>query len=509
MATIPDLLSAGGDADPALLVPGDDGWAAITYGELRGQVARLAGQLRGAGIGPQDRVAIVLPNGPEAAIAFLAVSSCAVAAPLNPQFREAEFAFYLRDLGARSIITRDGFAPEATAAAAEGTLRLSLEGAPGTLRLTAGGSALPLRDAEPPGGDATALVLHTSGTTARPKMVPLLHANLAASARNVAETLALAPADRCMNVMPLFHIHGLVACVLASLASGGSVACSPGFDAFRFRDWLGAARPTWYSAVPTMHQIVAGRAAREPMTTPGERLRFVRSSSAALPLPVLEQAEAAFGAPMVEAYGMTEASHQIATNQPPPGARQPGSVGTGGRVQVAVLDAAGRQLPAGQPGEVVIKGASVFAGYEANPGANADAFIDGWFRTGDEGYLDAGSFLTLTGRLKEMINRGGEKVAPAEVEEALLRHPGIAQAVVFAVPHERLGEEVGSAIVAAAGAAPSEAEVQRFVARYLAEFKVPRTIVFVDELPRGATGKLQRIGLAERLGLVADGRPPS
>ena len=344
-------------------------------------------------------------------------------------------------------------------------------------------------------------MLHTSGTTSRPKLVSLTQLNLTTSAGNIAESLELTGADRCLNVMPLFHIHALMAAVLASLAAGGAVACTPGFDAFKFFDWLDDLQPSWYTAVPTMHQLILQRARGRSDVIERNPLRFLRSSSAALPPSVMEQLERAFGAPLVEAYGMTEASHQMTCNPLPPAARKPGSVGRGTGVEVAVMDEGGGLLPGGETGEVVIRSGSVTRGYENNPEANAAAFTDGWFRTGDQGYLDRDGYLFLTGRLKEIINRGGEKVSPREVDEVLLRHPAVEQAVTFAVPHQRLGEEVAAAVVLAGGETAGERELREHAARHLAGFKVPRTIVFVDEIPKGPTGKLQRIGLAQQLGL--------
>ena len=347
----------------------------------------------------------------------------------------------------------------------------------------------------------TALLLHTSGTTSRPKLVPLSHANLAASALHIGQTLTLTANDRCLNIMPLFHIHGLVAAVLSSLASGGSVFCTPGFNALRFSQWLGEAQPTWYTAVPTMHQAILARVARNPDALAKAKLRFIRSSSASLPAQVMAELEATFGCPVIESYGMTEASHQMTSNRLPPGARKPGSVGVAAGPEVAIMAQDGRLLKPGETGEIVIRGPNVIAGYENNPEANASAFAHGWFHTGDQGMLDDDLYLRVTGRLKEIINRGGEKISPLEVDEVLMDHPAVAQVVTFAMPHEKLGEEVAAAIVLREGFNASEAEIRSFAYSRLAEFKVPRKIVILEEIPKGATGKLQRIGLAAKLGL--------
>jgi acyl-CoA synthetase (AMP-forming)/AMP-acid ligase II len=333
-------------------------------------------------------------------------------------------------------------------------------------------------------------------------MVALTQGNLCASAANVAASLALGPGDRCLNVMPLFHIHGLVAAVMASLHAGGSVFCAPGFNALRFFGWLEESRATWYTAVPTIHQAVLDRAPRNVEVLERVRLRLVRSSSAALPPQVMARLEEVFRAPVIEAYGMTEAAHQMASNPLPPRARKPGSVGVAAGPEIAIMDGAGRLLPAGGTGEVVIRGRNVTAGYLGNAAANASAFAGGWLRTGDQGWIDDEGYLRLTGRLKEIINRGGEKISPREVDETLLDHPAVAQAVTFALPDAKLGEEVAAVIVLREGAAATEAEIRDFARARLAPFKVPRRVLFLAEIPKGATGKLQRIGLAEKLGLV-------
>jgi len=347
-----------------------------------------------------------------------------------------------------------------------------------------------------------ALVLHTSGTTSRPKIVPLTQENVCASAMHIAASLALTPADRCLNIMPLFHIHGLVAAVLSSLAAGASVACTPGFNALQFFALLGELSPTWYTAVPTMHQAIAGRAARHREVIAAHPLRLIRSSSAPLPPQVMAALEEVFGVPVIEAYGMTEAAHQMASNPLPPRARKPGSVGVAAGPEIAIMDESGRLLPAGQAGEVVIRGPNVTSGYRDNPQANATAFTNGWLRTGDQGVFDGEGYLWLTGRLKEIINRGGEKISPREVDDVLMDHPAVAEVVAFALPHDKLGEDVAAAVVLKDGASVSERELQKFAGERLAAMKVPRKILFLDEIPKGTTGKLQRIGLAQRLGLA-------
>jgi acyl-CoA synthetase (AMP-forming)/AMP-acid ligase II len=499
-ATLNALLASGAASAPAIRAPGRP---ALSYAGLRDLAAATIARLNGIGIGRNDRVAIVLPNGPEMAAAFIAIGAGATTAPLNPAYRADEFNFYLTDLKAKALVVQKGVATEARDVAAKlgvTVLELVPGDHAGSFTLEGGTPAKVSQPGVAEAGDI-ALVLHTSGTTARPKIVPLSQANICASARHIGGTLALSPADACLNIMPLFHIHGLIAAVLSSLGAGGAVICTPGFDALRFFRLLDEERPSWYTAVPTMHQTILTRADRNAEIIERAKLRFIRSSSASLPGPVMEQLEAVFGCPLVESYGMTEASHQMASN-PLAGPRKPGSVGQAAGPEVAIMDDDGTILPQGEIGEVVIRGPNVTAGYEANPDANAKAFTHGWFRTGDQGAFDAEGFLTLTGRLKELINRGGEKVSPLEVDGVLSAHPAVAQALTFAMPHAKLGEEVAAAVVLREGADCSERELRDFVAQQLADFKVPRKVVFLPEIPKGATGKLMRIGLAEKLGLT-------
>ncbi|MEM9047617.1 MAG: acyl--CoA ligase [Pseudomonadota bacterium] len=493
--TIPDLL-AGRDG-PALGAPGRPD---LDYAGLSATIERVGGQLAGLGNGPGDGVAIVLPNGPEAAACFLAVASFATAAPLNPAYTEAEFAFYLEDLSAKRLILA-GNAETPARAAAE---RLGIPVSVLSAGAAAGDIALDAPKAKPGRrnrAEDAALVLHTSGTTSRPKIVPLTAANICASAAHIATSLTLSPADRGLNVMPLFHIHGLIAAVLSSLAAGAAVTCTPGFDALKFFGWLGAERPSWYTAVPTMHQAILTRAKRNQAALAEIRLRLIRSSSAALPVPVLEALEATFGCPVIEAYGMTEAAHQMAANPLPPAARKPGTVGVAAGPEVAIMDAEGRLLPTGAVGEIVIRGPNVTPGYRNNPKANAENFTQGWFRTGDQGAIDGQGYITIRGRLKEIINRGGEKISPREVDDVLIAHPAIAQVVTFAIPHRMLGEDVAAAVVLEEGAEADAAALRAYAAERLAAFKVPARIEILAEIPKGATGKLQRIGLAEKLGI--------
>ncbi|MBV9952402.1 MAG: AMP-binding protein, partial [Acidimicrobiia bacterium] len=487
---------------PALLAPGR---APCSYRELAAVCDHLAEALAAVGVRPGQPVALSAPNGPEAASAFLGISRVTACAPLNPASTTAELTFLLDDMEAAAVVVVGDAGPAREAADALGITVLDLLSDPardpaGVVRtLVPMGTVQPL---PPAPEDAIALILHTSGTTAKPKQVPLTGRNLATSAANVARTLQLTEADRCGNVMPLFHIHGLVAALLASLHAGGSVLCTPGYEPGTYLASLREAGCTWYTAVPTIHQAVLGEVERagEPQQRP--RLRFIRSASSALPPTVMAGLERVFDAPVVEAYGMTEASHQITCNPLPPGERRSGSVGPVD-AGIAVMGDDGRLLPEGATGEVVIRGANVTAGYLRNDEANATAFVDGWFRTGDQGVVDDG-YLRLTGRLKELINRGGEKISPREVDEVLLDHPAVARAATFATPHPTLGENVAAAVVLAPGATATEEELRAHATGRLTAHKVPARILLVDAIPLGPTGKLQRIGLAAALGLDAE-----
>jgi len=503
--------------------PHDDALLALgrksaSYASLLAQIDETARWLASRGIIREDRVAVVMPNGPEMASLFLAVSSVATCAPLNPAYRASEFEFYLSDLQPKMLIVDHamdsavrGVAQAAGIEIVELHRRDQDDLAPaGSFRLDPeAGLPAPHVVVDYATAIDVALVLHTSGTTSRPKIVPLTHENLCASAAGIARSLELAAGDRCLNIMPLFHVHGLVGALLSSLFAGASVVCAPGYQATEFFNWLAEFHPTWYTGVPTMHHGILTRAAANREILAAHRLRFIRSCSAALPPTMMADLEAAFGVPVLEAYGMTEASHQMSCNGLPPRPRKPGSVGHATGIEIAIMDEAGALLQTGVEGEVVIRGQSVTRGYQNNPEANLKSFTDGWFRTGDQGRFDSDGDIFLTGRIKELIVRGGEKIAPREIDEALLTHPAVAQALAFAVPDAVLGERVAAAVVLKAQAAITEFELCEHAASVLADFKVPEKIVFLAEIPKGPTGKQQRIGLAEKLGLAGLGETPA
>jgi acyl-CoA synthetase (AMP-forming)/AMP-acid ligase II len=465
----------------------------ITYGELRKQIQNVAEALAAVGVNRGDRIGLALPNGLANIVTFLAASVAGTAAPLNPAYKEEEFRFYLEDTNAKVLLLPPDGLDEARAAAGDIPILTVDMDATGAVSLRGVTDRKPVAAPKP---DDVALILHTSGSTGRPKRVPLSHANLSISAGNVARHYQLSSSDVSLCVMPLFHVHGLVASTLATLSTGGTVVVPTKFSPLSFWQTAKEHGATWYSAVPTIHQLLLARVKKDgPRPAGAEKLRFIRSCSASLPPQVMHDLEAAFGAPVLEAYGMTEAAHQMASNPLPPAERLPGSVGRGTDVQVSIMDADGNHLPLGTRGEVVIKGPNVVRGYENNPEANATSFVDGWFRTGDQGVLDENGYLTLTGRLKEMINRGGEKISPREIDEVLLAHPKVAEAVAFGVPHTAWGEEVAAAVTLKADA--TEAELLAYCKERLADFKRPKQIHITTAIPRTATGKIQRRVVAQ------------
>jgi acyl-CoA synthetase (AMP-forming)/AMP-acid ligase II/acyl carrier protein len=508
VGTIGNLLEQQANRYPTAVAIDAPSRSPLSYYDLYQQIQETGEKLYRFGVGRNDRVAIVLPNGPEMAVTFLSVSSFATCAPLNPAYRQSEFEYYLSDLQVDAVIVQsdsDNCVRDIALALKIPLLELTpIYDQPAGLFLLNGdqrASATRTGEADP---EDVALVLHTSGTTSKPKIVPLKHRNLIASAANIYKSLSLTGEDRCLNIMPLFHIHGLMASVLASIASGASVICTPGFNAAQFFNWLDSHEPTWYTAVPTMHQAVLARSEENKHILSKIQLRFIRSCSAALLPQMMVKLEDVFSAPVVEAYGMTEASHQMTCNPLPPGQRKPGSVGIATGVEVAIMgENSNDLLPLGEVGEIVIRGPNVTEGYANSPEANEKSFSKGWFRTGDQGFLDPDQYLFITGRIKEIINRGGEKISPREIDEILLQHPQVIQAVSFAIPDKTLGEDVAAAVVVKDDST-TEPELRRFANQHLAFFKIPKRIFILDEIPKGPTGKLQRIGLAEQLGITGD-----
>jgi acyl-CoA synthetase (AMP-forming)/AMP-acid ligase II/acyl carrier protein len=500
--TIYQILRSWAEDTPDAIAIASPGHESITYLQLFDKVDYIINSLNKFGIGSNDRVAIVLPNGIEMIAVFLGVSCIAISAPLNPLYRENEFDFYLSDLSVKALVVRSGVdSAAASAAQRRGIPVIEVVSASNTavacgftLNGPAPSSFGRYHLAAP---DDVALVLHTSGTTSNPKRVPLTHRNLCASALSQRDTLNLTSNDRCLNIMPLFHIHGLVGGLLSSLTAGGSFVVTPNFEGNCFIDWMMDMKPTWYTAVPAMHQAILRSAGDRAGTIKENRLRFIRSSSAPLPPTIMAELEALFKVPVIEAYGMTEAAHQITSNPLPPLERKSGSVGMATHTEVAVVDGTGNFLEAGENGEIVVRGVSVTLGYEDNNEANQKSLSNGWFRTGDLGQIDSDGYLFLTGRLKELINRGGEKISPREIEEVLLEHPDVLQAVAFAIPHPSLGEDIAAVVELRNQAWTAEANIRGYLVSRLAAFKLPSRLLILDEIPMTSTGKVRRTELAE------------
>lgn len=504
-ATLYALLSVlartAGDA-PALCAPGR---APLSYRRLLARVDDLAAALSARGVGRQDRLALILPDGPELAVAFLGISKTATCAIQSPAPGAREHSAALSRLRSSGVVLPTGSAAAARQAARALGLpifELSLDPTDeaGAISLLAGLPGERPCSPAPPAPSDVMLLLPTSGTTACPRLVPLSHGNVYAAATAMAKVLALGPADRCLNIMPLFHIHGL-STITASIAAGASVFLSPGFEPQHFFAWVSECRPTWTTASPTIYRAIRDLIPGEAVSQAAGSFRFLRSASSPMPPQLLTELEQLFQAPFLEAYGMTEAAPLIANSPLPPGERKLGSVGRAAGTELAIADEQGRFLGPREVGEILVRGPNVLPAYVEDPTTNAAAFLQGYLRTGDLGYLDEDGFLFITGRLKEIINRGGEKVSPHEVEAELLEHVAVAEAVSFPIPHPRLGEEVAAAVVVRSGQSVSERVLQHYLARRLVDFKVPRRIVFVKELQRGHTGKLQRSSLARQLGL--------
>ena len=468
----------------------------VSYDSLRQQVVGMASALASVGIRRGDTVAITLPNGLPAITSFLAAAIAGTAAPLNPAYPYEEFLFFLRDTAARILLCPPVGAEDARSAAADCNLPVfSVEmSEQGNVSLLGAPSGVPVLE---PTAEDIALILHTSGSTGRPKRVPLRHFNLAVSAANIANTYALTEEDVSLCIMPLFHVHGLIGSALSTLVSGGTVVVPTKFNALTFWKTVRENRVTWYSGVPTMHQLLLARAHHKPVEAAS--LRFIRSCSAPLSAELIHKIESLFGVPFVEAYGMTEAAHQMTSNPLPPRHRKAGSVGVGAGLRVSIMDTEGNHLAIGQRGEVAIQGANVFRGYANNPEANARTFVNGWFRTGDEGWLDSDCYLHLTGRIKDIIIRGGENVAPHEVDEVLLKHPAVAAAVTFGFTHPTLGEEVAAAVVLREPHGATESALIKHCRELLAEYKSPKKIYLVKSIPTTATGKIRRRAVAAAL----------
>ena len=473
----------------------------LNYKDLKLFIDKISKQLAGNGLSNKDRAAIVLPNGPYMASSFLAISSYMSAAPLNPSYKSEEYEFYLKDLNPKIVLVEKNSENPVVDVAKKLKIELceinpEKDGPSGIFNIYEKESEYSLPDE-----NDEALVLHTSGTTSRPKIVPLTNKNIFSSAENISKSLNLSKNDHCLNIMPLFHIHGLIAILASSMKAGASVCASNGFNAIKFLDMAKSEKITWYSGVPTMHQAILLRARRNLEVAKLLKLRLIRSSSASLPPVVFKDLNDVFSCPVIEAYGMTEATHQMTSNPLPPKQQKAGFVGLPAGPEVCIMNENGEVLNQGDEGEVCIKGENVTLGYDNNEEANKTSFTNGWFRTGDQGYFDNEGYLKISGRLKEIINKGGEKISPLEVDNVLMDHPLIDQAVCFGYEDKMLGENIASAIIIKNGETCSENDVLKYAQEKLAKFKIPKKIFFVEEIPKGATGKLQRNVLAKKFGL--------
>ena len=473
----------------------------LSYGEFKIFNEKISRQLAATNVINSDRAAIVLPNGPLMASSFLSISSYMSAAPLNPSYKQEEFEFYLDDLKPKFLLVEPNSKSLAVIAAKNLNIpvfemKISDNQPLGTFELFDKET-----DYKNPNNFDEALVLHTSGTTSRPKIVPLSNLNIFTSAVNISKSLKLTADDHCLNIMPLFHIHGLIAVLSASAKVGASVCASNGFNALKFLDLAETQNITWYSGVPTMHQAILLRAQKNSDKAKKLNLRFIRSSSASLPPAIFEQLNDIFQTPVIEAYGMTEATHQMASNPLPPAIQKPGLVGMPAGPEICIMNDKNEKLPQGEIGEICIKGDNVTNGYENNPEANKQSFVNDWFRTGDEGFFDEDGYLKISGRLKEIINKGGEKISPLEVDNILMDFLPIDQALCFGYKDKMLGEDIAVAIKLKENKSCTEDDIKSYANEKLAKFKIPKKIFIVEDIPKGATGKLQRIGLAKKFGL--------
>jgi amino acid adenylation domain-containing protein len=487
---------------PAFVAPGR---LTLSYAALVAQVEALIERLQRLGVQRQDRIAIVLPDGPEMATAFLAVSACATVAPLNPLYRTAEIEAAFANIRPAALLTQTGMNMPALQVARAHDIPVFeitvLPDTPAGVFQFAGEPVRPFRSRELTVPGDVLLLLNTSGTTSLPKLVPITQRNICSYIPASNAMLSLSPADRGFHFLPLYNSHGIIFCLLSPLLSGGACLFLPAFDPSRFFEWMEELRPTYYSCVPTMHQAILEAAPRHRDIIARSALRFLRSSSATLPPQIIAKLEETFQVPLIEAYGLTETGGAVVCSPLPPRKRKIGSVGLPLGVDLAILDQAGNVLPAEKVGEIALRGERVLSAYgDGTPVPRTN----GWLRSGDIGHLDSEGYLYITGRVKEIINRGGTKIFPREVEEALLGHPAVAQAVVFALPDARLGEVVGAAVVLRAEQTADAETLRRFLAERLVPHKIPRTLLFLDALPTSDIGKLIRVGLAERLGLTSD-----
>jgi acyl-CoA synthetase (AMP-forming)/AMP-acid ligase II/acyl carrier protein len=475
----------------------------LLFSDLIEEIDKAGRWLHKAGFGHEARVGIAFPNSPEAMLVLVGVLCNAAAVPINPNLTPVELDEQLTVLRLDALVVPNGVEAEAEKAAKRRDLRvIHAEGnRDGTIGISFRSTQVDVPSPESKlCPDHVALVLQTSGTTAVPKLVPRTHANLLAAAAKTRAWFALSSDDLCLCATPFYHAQGVEVNILPALLSGGGTVIPNNHLDVNASEWLQELAPTWFAAGPTLlRRMLEGL----PVTNFAHRLRFVASGGAPLPRSLQQNLEDALQVPVLEYYGSSEAGH-IASNELPPKPRTPGTCGVSSPDELYVGDETGRPLGPDELGEILVRGPTVMSGYLDNFEANESAFVNGWFRTGDLGRLSATRVVTVDGRVKDIINRGGAKISPAEVDRAMLTHPAVAEAAAFGIPHPSLGEEVAAAVVLRAGLKTNQAELRKFLRGRLAVPKIPRKIVIADELPKGPTGKIQRrrlpVLLAQQLG---------
>lgn len=472
-----------------------DGQRSITFAELARACRQVAALLRSHGSRPGDTVAVVMPNGLQTLRLLLgAMHGGWCVNPINLLSQPDQMRYVLGHSDCKVVVV----SPEW-----EQPVRVMLTGLGREVALLVSqpdADGLPDEEAQtaPPAPDALALLMYTSGTTGVPKGVMLTQANLAANALAISAEHGLGPDDRVLAVLPLYHINAFAVTMLAPLAHGGSLAMPPKFSAARFWAQASERRCSWINVVPTMISYLLEGAV--PPHEQMARIRFCRSASAALPPEHLRAFEQKFGIGIIETMGLTETVAPSFSNPLDAALRKLGAVGRASGCEAQVIDANLAPVPDGQTGEVAIRGPNVMRGYYKNDEATRATFTpDGWLRTGDLGHRDSDGFFFVTGRIKELIIKGGENIAPREIDEALLRHPAIQDAAAVGIPDRHYGQEIMACVVLRDGHAADEAALRDFCLEQLGRYKTPKVFRFVTELPRGPSGKVQRLKLLDTL----------
>jgi acyl-CoA synthetase (AMP-forming)/AMP-acid ligase II len=516
MSTILTLVNKWAEerGDETFLIGPETG-ETVSFARLREYAGEIDRRLTAAGIGKGEKVAFLMENGLWSAILFVGVmASGRVIVPLNAVSGDDQLRYVLDHSDSRLLFVTDTYL-ERAATVMRGIERdirplpTHMENGPEWPWDPAadGGGA-------PPESEDTGLLIYTSGTTGLPKGVLLSHRSVIAGGRYTVEAHALSAEDRALCVLPLYHINGEIVTVIAPLVSGGSLVIPYRYSTSAFWKWIEQHRCTWFSVVPTIIAYVLDKAdetAGHVRSGTGFRqIRFGRSASSALSPEMHRAFEDSFGIRIVETMGLTETAAQILSNPLPPATGKYGSPGIPFGNEVTVVDDQGKELPRGQVGELVVRGANLMSGYYKNPEATAGALKgDGWFYTGDLGYQDEDGYFFITGRIKELIIKGGENVAPREIDEVLLQHPGVLEAAAYAVPDERYGQEIMACVVPSEGATLGEEALREYCMEKLGRFKAPREVAVVRWVPKGPSGKVQRLKIADMLHEMRTTPPPA